>query len=299
MFSGSLVALVTPMRPNGEIDFDAWANLLDFHMQNGTTGIVVGGTTGEASTITDIELRELTLRAVKQVRTRMIVVAGAGLNSTVGTVARVRWVCELGVSGLLIVTPSYNKPTQEGLYQHYAAAAAAASVPVLLYNVPGRTAVDMLPATVARLSCLPNIAGIKEAVADVDRIRDLIAQTHTFAQDFTVLSGDDRTARKAVLAGARGIISVTANVAPQAMSDMIAAALMGDVARAEAIDSTLAELHECLFFEANPIPVKWALERMGLMDGGIRLPLLPLSQSFQAGVLAGMRRAGLQIKQLV
>jgi 4-hydroxy-tetrahydrodipicolinate synthase len=289
MFSGSLVAIVTPMRPDGRVDFEAWARLVDFHLQNGTGGIVVGGTTGESATLLDGELRELTERACEQVRGRIPIIAGAGTSSTVSTVERVRWISELPVDGLLVVTPAYNRPTQEGLYLHFAAAADAARKPIILYNVPSRTAVDMLPTTVGRLSQLPGIVSVKEAVTEPGRVRAILAAS---GKDFSVLSGDDATARRAVQEGARGVISVTANVAPRAMADMIAAGLRGEDAAAEKLDASLVALHRDLFIEANPIPAKWALARMGLMGEGIRLPLTPLTAASQPAVLAALRAAG-------
>lgn len=291
MFSGSLVAVVTPMRPDGAIDFGAWSRLLDFHLANGTRGVVVGGTTGESPTLTDPELHELLVTAIERTRGRAQVIAGAGLSGTAATVERVRWISGLGVDGLLVVTPAYNKPTQEGLFQHFSAVAAAAGKPVLLYNVPGRTAVDMLPVTTARLARVPGIAAIKEAVADIGRIRELVALC---GPGFDVLSGDDATAREALLAGARGVISVTANVAPLQMSELVAAALAGDAAGAARIDGPLGALHESLFVEANPIPVKWVLSEMGLIDAGIRLPLTPLSARFHSRLREAMAAAGLR-----
>jgi len=290
MFAGSLVAIVTPMRPDGSLDLEAWSQLLEWHIASGTQGVVVGGTTGESATLSEAELGELTQRACALARGRMAVIAGAGTSSTAGTVARVRWLCELPIDGLLLVTPAYNRPSQEGLYQHFAAAAAAASRPVLLYNVPARTAVDMQPATVARLARLPRIVGLKEAVPEVARVREL---TRCCAPGFVVLSGDDATAREVILAGARGVISVTANVAPAAMSEMVAAALAGEGERAQALDAPLAALHRDLFLEANPIPVKWLLARMGRIPAGIRLPLTPLGEPYRAGVLAAARSGGI------
>ena len=292
MFSGSYVAIVTPMRADGSIDLDAWSRLIDWHLASGTNGVIVGGTTGESPTVTEAELAQLIARARQQIAGRMVLMAGAGQNGTASTVERVRAMCALGVDALLVVTPSYNKPTQEGLFRHFSAVAEASSVPVMLYNVPGRTAVDMLPATVARLAELPRIAAIKEAVGDLARIRELLA----VASRIAIFSGDDATAREAVLAGARGVVSVTANVAPQAMSRMIAAALAGDAAAAASIDATLADLHKDLFIESNPIPVKWALARMGYIDDGIRLPLTPLSASCHARVLAALTRAGISFR---
>jgi 4-hydroxy-tetrahydrodipicolinate synthase len=289
MFSGSLVAIVTPMRRDGALDLGVWARLIDFHLANGTNGVVVGGTTGESATLRDEELRELTMHACQQVRGRMAVIAGAGSSSTAATVERVGWLSELPVDGLLLVTPAYNRPTQEGLYLHFTGAAAAARKPLLLYNVPSRTAVDMKPATVARLSQVAGIVGVKEAVPEPARVRELL---DACAKGFVILSGDDASARASLLAGARGVISVTANVAPRAMSDMVAAALAGDAARAERLDERLRALHRDLFLEANPIPVKWALTQMGLIGEGIRLPLTPLSAEYQPQVRAAARAAG-------
>jgi 4-hydroxy-tetrahydrodipicolinate synthase len=289
MFSGSLVALVTPMRPGGAVDFDAWARLVDLHLASGTNGIVVGGTTGESATLLDAELRELTQRACERARGRIAVIAGAGTSSTATTVERVRWLSELPVDGLLVVTPAYNRPTQEGLYLHFAAVAHAARKPVILYNVPTRTAVDMKPATVGRLSQLAGIVALKEAVTEPGRMPELLEACRP---NFVILSGDDATARQAILSGARGVISVTANIVPRAMSAMVAAAVKGERAQAERIDAALATLHAQLFLEANPIPVKWALARMGLIEDGIRLPLTPLSAMHQPALLAALRAAG-------
>ncbi len=288
MFAGSLVAIVTPMTPSGAIDYAAWDRLLDFHADGGTSGVVVGGTTGESATLTDPELRELVIRAQRRLAGRAAVIAGAGTSSTAGTVERAKWLGELRPEGLLVVTPAYNKPTQEGLFQHFSAVAAASPVPILLYNVPGRTAVDMLPPTVARLSTVPRIVGIKEAVADVQRFVEL---RNACAPGFVLLSGDDATARGAVLAGASGVISVTANIVPRQMSEMMSVARSGDVAKSAALDARLAGLHENLFVEANPIPAKWLLQRMGLIQGGIRLPLTPLSARFHGRLIEALEQA--------
>ena len=289
VLTGSLVAIVTPMRPDGAIDLEAWTRLLDFHLASGTNGIVVGGTTGESVTLRDLELRELTLRACERCRGKVTVLAGAGTSSTWATAERVRWLSELPVDALLVVTPAYNRPTQEGLYQHFAAAAAASGKPLVLYNVPSRTAVDLKPATVARLARVARIAGIKEAVPEMSRVRELLEVT---PRGFTVLSGDDATAREAIGCGARGVISVTANVAPRAMSEMVAAALAGDMARARELDAPLAGLHRELFVEANPIPAKWTLAQMGLIGGALRLPLTPLAEAHHASVREAARAAG-------
>lgn len=288
MFSGSLVALITPMRADGSLDFDAWSRLLELHAANGTSGVVVGGTTGESATVSDSELGMLVERACRQLGKRLPVIAGAGTSSTAATVERVRWLGELPIAGLLIVTPAYNRPTQEGLYRHYEATARASRVPLVVYNVPSRTAVDMLPATVARVARLPNVVAVKEAVPQIDRVRELIAGSPA---GFSVLSGDDATAREAVLAGARGVISVTANCVPLAMSGMIAAALRGDAHEAARLDAPLAGLHRDLFLEANPIPAKWALQRMGLICAAIRLPLTELSAAHVPQLEAALRTA--------
>ncbi len=292
MFAGSLVALVTPMQPDGSIDFGAWSRLLEFQLSNGTTGVVVAGSTGESATVTDTELRELLVAARRVVGTRAQVIANAGTSSTASTEERARWISELGVDALLIASPAYVKPTQEGLFRHFSAVAAAARVPVMLYNVPGRTAVDLMPATVARLSRVPRIVGIKEAVGEAARVREMVASCQPA---FKVLSGDDLTAREAIGAGAVGVISVTANVAPRAMADMVAAAVRGDRAGATQIDQRLVALHRNLFVESNPIPVKWAVARMGLIGGTLRLPLTELSAEYHPLVTEALFAAGIPV----
>jgi 4-hydroxy-tetrahydrodipicolinate synthase len=277
------------MDADGGLDFQAWARLIDFHLENGTSGIVVGGTTGESATLSDAELRELTQRACDQARGRLQVIIGAGTSSTATTVERVRWATELPVDGVLIVTPAYNRPSQEGLFRHYEAAAAAARVPVIAYNVPSRTAVDLLPATVGRIAQLPRVTAVKEAVPSVARVREILSLVPA---GFAVLSGDDASARETVQAGARGVISVTANVAPRAMADMVAAALQGDAAGAAKLDAGLQALHTNLFLEANPIPAKWALARMGLAGAALRLPLTELAAQFRPEVERALRQAG-------
>jgi 4-hydroxy-tetrahydrodipicolinate synthase len=291
-FSGTHVAIVTPFRDDGELDWQAWSRLIDWHVASGTNGIVVGGTTGESPTITEAELVEMTRRACEQAAGRMQIIVGCGTNSTASTVERARFYSGQGVDGLLVVTPAYNRPSQEGLFRHFEAVAKVASVPVILYNVPSRTAVDMLPETVARLAQLPGIVAIKEAVASMQRIRELATQC---PQGFGLLSGDDATVREAIRNGAHGVISVTSNVAPKSMSQMIAAARAGDDALAAEIDARLAGLHQSLFVEANPIPVKWALERMGVMRGKLRLPLTPLNLRYHAAVEAALLQAGISL----
>ena len=289
MYAGSLVALVTPMQPDGSIDFDAWSRLLEFQISNGTSGIVVAGSTGESATVTDAELVELLVRARAAVGKRALLIANTGTSGTASSVERARMISALDIDALLVASPSYVRPTQEGLFLHFSAIAAASRVPVLLYNVPSRTAVDMLPPVIARLSRVPGIAGIKEAVGDAARVRELVA---TCPSSFKVLSGDDLTAREVIGVGAAGVISVTANVAPRAMADMIAAALRGERAIATQIDQRLVALHRNLFVETNPIPVKWAVARMGLMGGTLRLPLTELSAEYHALVSESMFAAG-------
>jgi 4-hydroxy-tetrahydrodipicolinate synthase len=292
MYAGSLVALVTPMQPDGSIDFNAWSRLLEFHVANGTAGIVVAGSTGESATVTDDELRELLISARRTLGKRALLIANAGTSSTASSVDRARWISALDVDALLVAAPAYVKPTQQGLYLHFEAIAANSRIPVILYNVPGRTAVDMLPATVARLSRVPRIVGIKEAIGDPARVRELVAAC---APGFEVLSGDDLTARDAIGVGAVGVISVTANVAPRAMADMVAAALRGERAVATQIDQRLVALHRNLFVESNPIPVKWAVARMGLAGGTIRLPLTELSAEYHAAVTESLFAAGVSV----
>jgi 4-hydroxy-tetrahydrodipicolinate synthase len=282
MFGGSMVALVTPMRRDGELDLPGFAALLEMHLAQGTDGIVVGGTTGESPTVSAEELTRLVAEARRIVRDRIPVVAGSGTNSTRAAIALTRRMCEAGADACLVVTPYYNKPTQEGMYAHFSAIADAADRPVILYNVPSRTACDLLPETVARLAAHPRIAGLKEAAADgparVARLRAACGP------DFALLSGDDGTAADFVLAGGDGVISVTANIAPRAMHEMIGAARRGDGAAARRADAPLRALHEALFVESNPIPVKWTLAEMGLIAPGIRLPLTPLSERHHATV---------------
>ena len=292
MFHGSIPALVTPMRDDGAIDFDAWDALLDFHLREGSDGVVVGGTTGESPVLDRSELEELVRRARSRLAGRIPVIAGSGTNCTAKTVALSEAAAAAGADALLVVTPYYNKPTQEGLYRHFTAVADAVDVPMILYNVPGRTACDMLPETVARLSRHPRIAGVKEATGDVARGEAILEQSRP---GFVLLSGDDPTAAGLIRIGARGVISVTANVAPRAMHELCDAALAGRHEAAAAIDERLVPLHKALFVEANPIPVKWAVQRMGLIGPGIRLPLTPLSAGLHATVEAAMVAAGVQL----
>lgn len=293
MFSGSMVALVTPMTADGGLDWVAWDRLLDFHVAEGSDGIVVAGTTGESPALAVEEIEELTRRAVARCRGKMKIVVGCGTNATATTVARTRLLSRLGVDGVMIVAPYYNKPPQEGLYRHFSAAADASAVPVILYNVPSRTAVDVLPSTIARLAQHPQIVGVKEAIGTLQRARELRALC---PEDFTLLSGDDASFVDFLSVGGKGVISVTANVAPRAMREACAAALAGDLAAARAIDAALQPLHRDLFVEASPIPVKWAVAQLGLIGGGLRLPLVELSATHRELVLRAMRAAGIELK---
>jgi 4-hydroxy-tetrahydrodipicolinate synthase len=289
MYSGSIVAVVTPMAESGEIDYAAWDRLLDWHVANGTDAIVIVGTTGESPTVTLDEACELVRRAAARVGGRVPLIAGSGTNSTASSVERTRRLAEAGADAVLVVTPYYNKPTQEGLYRHFLAVAEASAVPVILYNVPSRTGVDLQPDTVVRLAAHPRIVAIKEATGSVQRIAELIQRC---GDELEVLSGDDPIAAEAILAGARGVISVTANVAPKAMHELCVAALAGDAARARELDARLQVLHRAMFVESNPIPAKWAVQQLGLIPGGLRLPLTPLSAAAQAPVRDAMRASG-------
>ena len=289
MFSGSLVAIVTPMTADGALDWAAWDRLLDFHVREGTDGIVVAGTTGESPVLANAEVEELTRRAVARCQGRIKVIVGAGFNATDATVARTRSLSQLGVDAVMLVTPYYNRPPQEGLFRHFSAAADASAAPIILYNVPSRTAVDLLPSTVARLARHPRIVAIKEATASLSRAREILSAC---PPEFVLLSGDDATAIDFLSAGARGVISVTANVAPRRMHEACKAALAGNLVEARTIDASLQPLHKDLFVEANPIPVKWAVARMGIIGNAIRLPLVELATAHHETVLRAMRAAG-------
>ncbi|MDX1519146.1 MAG: 4-hydroxy-tetrahydrodipicolinate synthase [Gammaproteobacteria bacterium] len=290
---GSMVAIVTPMQtgvaPDTPLDYEALARLIEFHIENGTDAIVAVGTTGESATLDTQEHCDVIRRTVELVNGRVPVIAGTGANSTSEAIHLTQAARGAGADACLLVTPYYNKPTQEGLYQHFKTVAEAVSIPQILYNVPGRTACDMLPDTVIRLSSVDNIIGIKEATADVERVEAIRSGC---GDEFLLLSGDDATACDFILRGGDGVISVTANVAPKDMHDMCVAAAAGDTDTARQIDKRIAGLHEKLFVEANPIPVKWALYKMGLIQEGIRLPLTCLSDQFHDEVLAAMREAG-------
>ncbi len=289
MFHGSMVALVTPMHEGGELDYESITRLVEFHIENMTDGIVVVGTTGESATLDQKEHCDLIRNVVNRVRGRIPVIAGTGANATSEAIHLTRCAMEAGADACLLVTPYYNKPTQEGLYLHYKAVAEAVPVPQILYNVPGRTACDMLPETVERLSHIPNIIGLKEATGDLDRLKQIMGLC---GDRLDLYSGDDATGREFILAGGRGIISVTSNIAPRAMHELCEAALAGDADKALQIDSRLALLHKNLFLETSPIPVKWALYEMGLMSEGIRLPLTVLDEQYHEPVRHALRQAG-------
>ena len=289
MFQGSIVAIVTPMHADGSIDEDALANLVEFHVESGTHGIVVVGTSGESATLTVAEHGHVIKRMVELANKRIPIIAGTGANSTAEAIALTAHAKEVGADGCLLVTPYYNKPTQEGLYQHFAAIAKAVAIPQVLYNVPGRTAVDMSPEITARLSSISNIVGIKEAYGTVERIKELLELCE---RGFKVLTGDDATAMESMLVGGHGDISVTANVVPEQMAKMCTAAMTHDRTKAELIEVNIKDLHTDLFCESNPIPVKWALHKMGRIPEGIRLPLTPLAEEHHERVIAALKKAG-------
>lgn len=290
MITGSIVALVTPMRADGAVDHDALVALVERQVAAGTAAIVSVGTTGESATLTVAEHTDVIRRTVDAVAGRVPVIAGTGANATAEAIHLTAAARAAGADAALLVVPYYNKPPQEGLYRHFRAVAEAVDIPQVLYNVPGRTACDLLPATVARLAEVPRIVGLKEALGDLDRVRELVALG---LPDFALYSGDDATARASILAGFHGDISVTANVAPGAMAAMCAAALAGDGEEAARIDADLAGLHRALFVQPNPIPVKWALAQLGLAPDGIRLPLVPLDPAHHADVRAALAASGL------
>jgi len=289
MFKGSIPALITPMSGDGAVDFAAWDRLLDFHLAEGSDAVVVGGTTGESPALERAELEELVRRARQRLAGRIPLIAGSGTASTAKSIALSQAAEAAGADALLVVTPYYSRPTQEGLFLHFTAIADAVGIPIVLYNVPGRTACDMLPETIARLSAHPGIVAVKEATGDIERGHEVLRLSRP---GFVLLSGDDATAAVLMRAGAQGVISVTANVAPRAMHDLCAAALSGAHDEAAAIDARLAQLHGSLFVEPNPIPVKWAVHRMGLIGAALRLPLVPLTAGKRAKVEAAMRSAG-------
>lgn len=286
MFHGSLVALITPMHADGSIDYANFEKLIDWHSENKTDGLVVLGTTGESATIETSERCELIRCAVARARHKMPVIVGAGTNSTAQTISLTREAMSLGADAVLLVTPYYNKPTQEGLFQHYRAIANAVPIPQILYNVPGRTACDLLPETISRLSQCANIVGVKEATGDLNRLKKLLSLN--LKMDY--YSGDDATAMEFMLQGGQGVISVAANVVPKEFHALCAAALKGDRVLAEKINARLIDLYRVLFIESNPIPTKWALQKMGLIQSGIRLPLTSLSAQHHANIQSVMQQ---------
>ena len=289
MFQGSMVALVTPMDDSGQVDAKSLSELVEFHIREGTDAIVAVGTTGESATLNEKAHCQVIRQIVEMVNSRIPVIAGTGSNSTEEAIELTACAKKAGADACLLVTPYYNKPTQDGLYYHYKAVAEAVDIPQILYNVPGRTAVDMQTSTVVHLSKIENIIGIKEATGDLQRARDIIEQTD---DAFEIYSGDDATGMEFMLAGGNGVISVTTNVAPRAMHDMCKAALAGDAKLANEINEPLTGLHRDLFVEANPIPVKWALYAMGLIPPGIRLPLTPLSEQYHDTLRLALKKAG-------
>ena len=288
MFQGSIVAMVTPMKRGGEVDEAALAELVEFHVESGTDAIVAVGTTGESATLDPSEHTHVIGRVVALADGRLPIIGGTGANSTREAIHLTAMAKEVGVDACLLVTPYYNKPTQHGLYEHFKAIAEAVDIPQILYNVPGRTACDMLPDVVERLSRIDNIVGIKEASGDVPRFAELVARC---GSGFDVLSGEDHLALDGMMAGARGVISVTANVAPAAMHEMCTLALSGDFEGARRVDARLRDLHAAMFLESNPIPAKWALYDMGMIPEGIRLPLTPLSEIYHERVRSALHNA--------
>ncbi len=295
MIKGSIVAIVTPMLEDGSLDMVAFKSLIDFHIKEGTDGIVVVGTTGESPTVNVEEHELLIAEAVKHAAKRIPIIAGTGANSTKEAIELATFSKKVGADASLTVVPYYNKPTQEGLYQHFKAIAEAVDMPHILYNVPGRTVADMHNDTVLRLAQIPNIVGIKDATGNIERGSDLLARAALLKRaigDFAIYSGDDASTLALMLLGAHGTISVTANVAPKLMHEMCVAALNNDVVTARGINFRLLGLHKHLFVEANPIPVKWAVSRMGMMQNTLRLPLTPLSNTAHAVVEQAMLQAG-------
>ena len=295
MITGSLVAIVTPMHEDGRLDMARFRELIDWHVAEGTDGIVVVGTTGESPTVDFDEHKELIRVAVDHAKGRIPIVAGTGGNSTAEAVELTESARKAGATACLSVVPYYNKPTQEGLYQHFRTVAEKVGLPMILYNVPGRTVADLQNDTVLRLAQVPGIIGIKDATANIERGTDLVKRT---PRGFAVYSGEDSTALALILLGGQGVISVTANVAPRLMHEMCAAALVGDVKKAREINLRLLPLHQRLFLEANPIPVKWSLAQMGRIEAGLRLPMTPLAERFHDALREALAEAGITIPGL-
>jgi len=290
MITGSLVAIVTPMREDGTLDLAAFRKLIDWHVAEGTDGIVVVGTTGESPTVDFDEHKELIRTAVQHSKGRIPIIAGTGGNSTVEAIELAESAKKAGATASLSVVPYYNKPTQEGMYLHFRKIAESVELPMILYNVPGRTVADLQNDTVLRLAQVPGIIGIKDATASMERASDLIRR---MPRNFAIYCGEDAAALAVILLGGHGVISVTANVAPKLMHQMCAAALVGNVMKARELNLKLLMLHQRLFIEANPIPVKWALAEMGMIEGGLRLPLSPMSEKHNQAVREALHEAGI------
>ena len=290
MIKGSIVAIVTPMHEDGSLDLPGLRKLIDWHCAEGTDGIVIVGTTGESATVNVDEHCQLIKLAVEHAAGRLPIIAGTGGNSTEESIALTRFAKDAGADAALVVVPYYNRPTQEGMYRHFKAIAEAVDLPIILYNVPGRTVADMNNDTVLRLAAVPNIVGLKDATGNIGRGAELLKLA---PKSFAVYSGDDPTAIALMLLGGAGNISVTANVAPRAMHELCVAAMAGDIAKAVMINNQVMSLHAKLFVEPNPVPVKWALAKMGMMPAGLRLPLAPLAEEFHATVGGALLDAGL------
>ncbi len=295
MVTGSIVAIVTPMQDDGQLDLVRFKSLIDWHIREGTDGIVVVGTTGESPTVNFDEHKALIRLAVEHAAGRIPIIAGTGANSTPEAIELSESAKKAGASASLSVVPYYNKPTQEGLYQHFRAIAERVDIPQIVYNVPGRTVADLANDTTLRLAQIPNIIGIKDATGNIERGTDLVRRA---PKDFAIYSGDDATGLALMLLGSKGVISVTSNVAPRLMREMCRAALAGDVVTARRLNEKLLPLHQKLFVEANPIPVKWAVAQLGLIGNGLRLPMTPLSPQFYETVREAMREADLTIPAL-
>lgn len=289
MIQGSIVAIVTPMHPDGSLDLPGLRKLIDWHILEGTDGIVIVGTTGESPTVSVEEHCDLIKLAVEYTAGRIPVIAGTGGNSTAEAIELTQYAKDVGADASLLVVPYYNRPTQEGMYQHFRKIAEAVDLPAILYNVPGRTVADMSNETILRLTQLPGIIGVKDATGNIARGSDLL---RLVPKSFAVYSGDDATAMALMFCGAKGNISVTANIAPRSMHELCMAAINGKVAEAVAINNTLLPLHNKLFVEPNPVPLKWAMAEMGLIPSGIRLPLVPLGSDYHAVVRAALRESG-------
>ena len=295
MITGSLVAIVTPMKAGGELDLAAFRKLIDWHVAEGTDGIVVVGTTGESPTVDFDEHKELIRIAVEHARGRIPIIAGTGANSTAEAIELAESAKKHGATAQLSVVPYYNKPTQEGQYQHFRKIAEAVGLPMILYNVPGRTVADMQTDTVLRLAQVPGIIGIKDATANLERGTDLLRRA---PRNFAIYSGEDATALPLILCGGHGVISVTANVAPKLMHQMCAAALVGDVKKARDLNNRLLPLHQRLFIETSPSPVKWAMAEMGLIEYGLRLPMVPVTERCHQPLREALHEAGISLQGL-